>query len=244
MVATEVLARAEESASAELDLKQDTVDETQALLEQEISTRDSLRDQEQTAAVKRDIAAANARIGSLATGLDAEKSALEESRSLQTQAVRRAFTAQQALRVSEIAMSTAAAMMNAAATTPPPALPFVLGGLAALGATQVALVGAQEPPSFHLGGIVGSRPDERSITARAGEGVLTRQGVAALGGEGGVAAANSGQGSGPILVQMIYKHKVLDEVLTDSVRRGGPIGSAINSRSPRGRRNPHGRRAS
>lgn len=244
MVAAEVLARAEESASAELDLRQDTVDETQALLEEEISTRDSLRDQEQTAAVKREIAAANDRIGSLATGLDAEKSALEESRSLQTQAVRRAFTAQQALRVSEIAMSTAAAMMNAAATTPPPALPFVLGGLAALGATQVALVGAQEPPSFHLGGVIGSRPDERSITARAGEGVLTRQGVAALGGEGGLAAANRGQGPGPLVVQMVYKHKVLDEVLSDSVRRGGPIGSAINSRSPRGRRNPHGRRAS
>ena len=111
-----------------------------------------------------------------------------------------------------------------------------------MGATQAGIVAAQEPPSFHLGGIVGSRPDERQITARAGEGVLTRQGVQAIGGEAGLAAANRGQGGGPMVVQMVYRHKVLDAVLSDSVRRGGPIGAAINRRSPRGRTNPHGRR--
>ena len=112
-----------------------------------------------------------------------------------------------------------------------------------MGATQAGIVAAQEPPSFHLGGIVGSRPDERQITARAGEGVLTRQGVNAIGGESGLAAANRGQGGQALIVQHVYKHKILDEVLADSVARGGPIGGAINRRSPRGRRNPHGRRA-
>ena len=90
---------------------------------------------------------------------------------------------------------------------------------------------------------MGSRPDERQITARAGEGVLTRQGVNAIGGESGLAAANRGQGGQALIVQHVYKHKILDEVLADSVARGGPIGGAINRRSPRGRRNPHGRRA-
>ena len=243
MVADEVLARAEEAAAAEIDSRQEAVDKTESLLADALAHRDSLRDQEQTAATRREIAATNARIEQLGAGVEAERAALETTRELQNQAIQRAFTAQQALRIAEITMNTAGAIMNAAATVPTPALPFVLGGLAALGATQIALVGAQEPPTMHLGGIVGG-PDERTITARAGEGVLTRQGVNAIGGEAGVASANRGQGGGAMVVQMVYKHRVLDEVLTDSVRRGGPIGSAINRRSPRGRRNPHGRRAS
>ena len=243
MVADEVLARAEEAAAAEIDSRQEAVDKTESLLADALAHRDSLRDQEQTAATRREIAATNARIEQLGAGVEAERAALETTRELQNQAIQRAFRAQQALRIAEITMNTAGAIMNAANSVPTPAFPFVAAGLVALGATQAALVGSQEPPTMHLGGIVGG-PDERTITARAGEGVLTRQGVNAIGGEAGVASANRGQGGGAMVVQMVYKHRVLDEVLTDSVRRGGPIGSAINRRSPRGRRNPHGRRAS
>jgi hypothetical protein len=243
MVADEVLSRAEETAAAEIDSRQEAVDKTESLLADALAHRDSLRDQEQTAATRREIAATNARIEQLGAGVEAERAALETTRELQNQAIQRAFRAQQALRIAEITMNTAGAIMNAANSVPTPAFPFVAAGLVALGATQAALVGSQEPPTMHLGGIVGG-PDERTITARAGEGVLTRQGVNAIGGEAGVASANRGQGGGAMVVQMVYKHRVLDEVLTDSVRRGGPIGSAINRRSPRGRRNPHGRRAS
>jgi hypothetical protein len=244
MVAAEVLSRAEQAASDEIAIREEAADDARSLLEEEVATRDELRERAKTEDVARELAASEAAVSRLKVQAEAEEAALAKSQEMQGQAIRRAFTAQQALRISEIIMSTAAAMMNAAATTPPVALPFVLGGISALGATQVALVGAQEPPSFHLGGIVGARPDERTITARAGEGVLTRQGVSAIGGEEGLAAANRGQGGGPLVVQMVYRHKVLDEVLTDSVRRGGPIGSAINRRNPKGRRNPHGRRAS
>jgi hypothetical protein len=179
----------------------------------------------------------------LTIAAEAERAALASAETAKAKAVGDAFALSKALNLAEIAMSTAAAVV-VALKVPPPA-GFVLAGVvAALGATQAGLVASQEPPaSMHLGGIVGG-PDERMITARAGEGVLTRQGVNAIGGEAGVASANRGQGGGPLVVQYIYKHKVLDEVLTDSVRRGGPIGSAINRRSPRGRRNPHGRRAS
>ena len=93
---------------------------------------------------------------------------------------------------------------------------------------------------MHTGGMIG--PDEAMIKARRGEGVLTQQGVAAIGGPAGLDAANRGQGSGAQVIQMVYKHKVLDEVVSDSIRRGGPIQKAINKRTPRGRRNPHGRR--
>lgn len=244
MVAAEVLARAEQSAADELELREEQIDETESLLEEEIARRDELRERASSEDVARELAASDARIASLRDRATAENDAADKSRRLHNNAIRRAFTAQQAMRISEITMATAAAIMNASVTVPPALWPVVHGAIAALGATQIALVGAQEPPSFHLGGVVGSRPDERTITARAGEGVLTRQGLSAIGGEAGLTAANRGQAAQPMVIQMVYKHKVLDEVLTDSIRRGGPIGSAINRRSPRGRRNPHGRRAS
>jgi hypothetical protein len=242
MVAAEMLARAEAQATAEVDTAQDSADARQDQLEAERDIRAQLLDEAAERDVSRELAASDAKIALLTTAADAERANLAATKEQQGAAVRDAFMATKALKLTEIAMNTASSVM--AMTTAGPAGLLLAGSVVALGATQAAIVASQEPPSFHLGGIVGSRPDERNITARAGEGVLTRQGVAALGGEGGVAAANSGQGSGPILVQMIYKHKILDEVLSDSVRRGGPIGSAINSRSPRGRRNPHGRRAS
>ena len=242
MVAAEMLARAEAQATAEVDTAQDSADARQDQLEAERDIRAQLLDEAAERDVSRELAASDAKIALLTTAADAERANLAATKEQQGAAVRDAFMATKALKLTEIAMNTASSVM--AMTTAGPAGLLLAGSVVALGATQAAIVAAQEPPSFHLGGIVGSRPDERSITARAGEGVLTRQGVAALGGEGGVAAANRGQGSGPLVVQMVYKHKVLDEVLTDSVRRGGPIGSAINSRSPRGRRNPHGRRAS
>ena len=93
---------------------------------------------------------------------------------------------------------------------------------------------------MHLGGMI--KPDERMIRARVGEGVLTQQGMNAIGGEAGLRAANGGAGvGGSIVVQQVYKHRVLDTVLTDSIKRGGPITAELNKRNRRGRRNPHRR---
>jgi len=243
MVADEILARAESRAADETEAYEDQLSATEDQLADALAKRAELQERAKEENVRREMAATNAHISGLQAQSEADKADLAQSRELQGQAIRRAFVATQALKISEITMNTAAAMMQAAASVPTAALPFVQAGIATMGATQIALVGSQEPPSFHLGGIVGSRPDERMIAARAGEGVLTRQGVNAIGGESGLAAANRGQGGQALIVQHVYKHKILDEVLADSVARGGPIGGAINRRSPRGRRNPHGRRA-
>lgn len=166
----------------------------------------------------------------------------EKQKEIENAAIKRAFKLQQAMNLASVAMNTATAIMNVWATIPAPAAPVASAAVAALGATQAAMVLSQEPPEMHLGGMV--RADENMIKARAGEGILTRQGVQAIGGEAGLAAANQGAASGgSIVVQQVYKHRVLDTVLTDSIKRGGPITAELNRRSRRGRRNPH-RRAS
>ncbi|HIA02701.1 MAG TPA: hypothetical protein EYN66_12470 [Myxococcales bacterium] len=165
----------------------------------------------------------------------------EKQREVENKAIKQAFAMQQSANIAQIAMSTGVAIMQVSAQLGVAAPPAIVA-LTALGATQVALVAAQEPPSLHLGGIV--KPDESMIKARAGEGLLTRQGVQAIGGEAGLAAANKGGAAGgSIIVQQVYKHRVLDTVLTDSIKRGGPITTELNRRNQRGRRNPY-RRAS
>jgi hypothetical protein len=164
----------------------------------------------------------------------------EVQREIENKAIREAFAMQQGASIAQIAMSTGVAIMQAWAQLGPYGAPFATAAITALAATQVAMVAAQEPPTLHLGGMV--RPDENMIKARAGEGILTRQGVQAVGGEAGLAAANQGMASGgSIIVQQVYKHKVLDTVLTDSIKRGGPITTELNRRNRRGRRNPHSR---
>ena len=172
--------------------------------------------------------------------LAANEEARKEEEEIQNQAVAKAFGLQQQLQIAQITMNTATAIMQAWAQLGPLGASFATAGITALGATQAALVAQQEPPTLHMGGMI--RPDEQMVKARIGEGVLTAQGVNAIGGEAGLNAANSG-GNMPtrIVVQQVYKHKVLDTVLSDSIARGGPIGSAINKRTPRGRRNPHKR---
>jgi hypothetical protein len=241
MAAEQMLQNTTEAAQEEVDQLSDKVDDRQAMLEEERQNRADLLEESAERDVSRELAASEAKIALLTSSSEAQRAALFETRAAQSEAVTESFMLTKALKLSEIAMSTASAIM-AALTVPPPAGFALAAAVGAMGATQAAIVGASEPPSFHLGGIVSSRPDERQITARAGEGVLTRQGVNAIGGEAGLAAANRGQGGGPMVIQYVHKHRVLDEVLSESVRRGGPIGGAINRRSPRGRTNPHGRR--
>jgi hypothetical protein len=172
--------------------------------------------------------------------LTANEQAKEKETQAANEAVARAFRLQKAANLSQIAMNTAVAVMRAFSDTGPLAGPAFAATIGALGATQAAIVSAQEPPTMHLGGMV--KPDERMIRARVGEGVLTQQGMQAIGGEAGLRAANGGASAGgSIIVQQVYKHRVLDTVLTDSIRRGGPITAELNKRNRRGRRNPHRR---
>lgn len=170
--------------------------------------------------------------------LEANAKAKEEEKQIQNQAIADAHEVQKKINLAAIAMNTATAVMQAWAQLGPIGAPLATAGILALGATQAAMVSAQEPPTLHWGGMV--KPDERMIRARVGEGVLTPQGMQSIGGEAGLNAANAGRGmGGQIVVQQVYKHRVLDTVLADSIKRGGPISAELNRRQRRGRRNPH-----
>jgi hypothetical protein len=102
---------------------------------------------------------------------------------------------------------------------------------------QIGLIASQKMPSFDIGGMarggmLGSSshmaPDQFTAQLKDGEGVLTRQGVAAAGGPSGVHALNRGQHGGmPVIVQT-YGHRVYDDVTSSSLRApSSPLSRAI-----------------
>ena len=111
--------------------------------------------------------------------------------------------------ISEVAINTATAVTRALAELGPVAGPLASAGIIATGAAQAALI-ASEEPKFHMGGLVGGSslaPDERRITAKTGEAVLSTQAVQRLGGESGLNALENGAGMNPtIVVTNPYKH--------------------------------------
>lgn len=122
----------------------------------------------------------------------------------QKKAMKAAFAVQKATALAQAGINTALAVTQALGQLPPPAS-FVVAGLAgALGAVQVGLIAAKQPPSFHLGGTIGGSgdaPDEVPINARRGEGVVSTAGMAALGREN-LDAINRGAApmSAPVVV--------------------------------------------
>jgi hypothetical protein len=151
-----------------------------------------------------------------------------------------AFKVQQAVEIASVAMSGASAAIGALAP-PPTGLGIALGTIAApiiaaTTAAQIAVIASQSAPSFHQGGVVGGQGNQ-SITAQGGEVMLNRGAVAAM---GGTAAANSlnsgGGGGGSIVVQMVYKQRVLDQLVVDNLAKGGPLKTALNNATRTGRR--------
>lgn len=94
-------------------------------------------------------------------------------------------------------VNTALAVTNALSVQPF-WVGLILAGVAlAAGLIQVATISRQE---FHTGGMIrahdGLAVDEVPIIAQTGEGVLSRRGMSALGGEGALNRLNAGQGGG------------------------------------------------
>ena len=227
-----------ESGSEELEARAETIAELEAQLEEAQAARDEMYSDEAEGVTDRDKQVIDDQIAGIQERLGAEKAASKTIEKEKERAILKAWNVQQAANISEAIMNTALAITQVMGI-PPPVGPILAATVAALGASQVALISAAEPPSFHSGGMIG----DQMIRARVGEGVLTPQGVNAIGGPSGLDAANRGGGAQPLIVQQVYKHRVLDSVLSDSITRGGPISRAINSRTARdrGRRNPYRR---
>lgn len=120
-----------------------------------------------------------------------------------------AFNVRKGIAISEVAINTATAVTRALAELGPVAGGLASAGIIATGTAQAALI-ASEEPKFHMGGLVGGgglAPDERRITAKTGEAVLSTQAVQRMGGEAGVNAIENGNAITPmVVVTNPFKH--------------------------------------
>jgi hypothetical protein len=149
------------------------------------------------------------------------------------------FDKQKDLEIANALISAASASVAALAAPPtglgPVAGLALLPLIAATAAGQIATI-QQQQPSFHQGGIVGGNGDQL-VNAQAGEVVLNRDTVARMGGADSANSLNGGAGMGqPVVIELTYKQKVMDRVIADSLRKGGPLKSALNDATRIGRR--------
>tara|TARA_R110002020_G_scaffold6340_3_gene26700 strand:+ start:3261 stop:5129 length:1869 start_codon:yes stop_codon:yes gene_type:complete len=150
------------------------------------------------------------------------------------------FKRAQAMAIVQAVMDTAVAVMKAATIAPFPANVPSMVGAGLQGATQVAMIKSQKPPSFPTGGVIPI--DHQLISAAPGEAVLNRRAVDSLGVDG-VDALNTGRTAQPVVITVpTYEHRVFNAFVADSIAVGGPLRSALNNRgnntghSRRGRR--------
>lgn len=150
---------------------------------------------------------------------------------------RKQFAAHKAAAIAEATINTALSVTKTLASYAYP-VNVVLGALSlAAGVATIATIAAQKP-SFHTGGVVkpaGPAPDEVSATLMQGEGVLTRRGVQALGGEQAVQAVNRGAptptGASTVTAIAMLDGRVLDAVWAGSGPSGrGGLASRVDSR--------------
>lgn len=125
---------------------------------------------------------------------ESQREALEEQIAAEKKAAMRSFTIQQAAAAAQAVVLGGIALGQAIASAPPPAnIPAIIAtGVAT--AANLATITSAAPPSFRGGGeIKGALPDVRTINAEVGEGIATRQGMRALGGEQGLRDLNAGR---------------------------------------------------
>ena len=146
------------------------------------------------------------------------------------------FRVQKALAASMIPLRLAEGLLTASAQ-PPPINSIQAATVVATAAAQGIAIASAKPPTFDRGGIINAGTgDQVAAAVLPGEAILSREAVANIG-EGGVNALNSGRGAGgPMVVQMVYRHRVFDEFVQDNIRAPTPLGGALRGDRVTGRR--------
>lgn len=152
---------------------------------------------------------ADARIGTIDREAAASKRAINTLSNQEQKAAKRAFAVQQAGAASAVVMSGAEAYVAMLAALAP-ILTFgaPLAAAAIVGpavAAQLAAIAAEKPPQFPTGGMVS--PDHVVVGVQPDEAIMSRRGVAALGGPQAVEQINQGIAPGATLTANI----VLDQ---------------------------------
>jgi len=182
----------------------------------------------------------------------AEKARLQEESEAQKEAALEAFHTQKALAIAAASINTALAVINAFATAPNIVMGAVMAVIAgAAGAVSIATIAAEQPPSFHSGGVLrasdlqGATMDSMMIRAKPGEGVLSTAGVAAAGGAEGVDALNAGRttGRGTTVNVIRFGTRTTEAISHQQLQsRTGKLQGAFRSVRPKVGRSIPGRR--
>jgi hypothetical protein len=142
---------------------------------------------------------------------------MEKSGNKNKKLVTALFLANKTAALGEIVMNTAKSITAAGAQFGPLA-PLAIAGYVATAAAQSAIVMSQQPPKFHMGGMIEKTPDERVVVVKQGEAILDRATVNSLGDQG-VSRLQNGQGMSPeVIVMNPYKH--FDRFMQDRARSG------------------------
>jgi hypothetical protein len=154
----------------------------------------------------------------------AQKEALKERIASNKEAALTAFYIAKAAAVAQAAISTALAVANALATPGVPYPVAIAFGVAAgiAGGASIAAILSEAPPKFHAGG-------EVSATLLPGEGVVNRQGMAALGGEGLNAINHGGRAPSGGVASFRVGRLEAKEIARTDIRANGAIPQAIRS---------------
>ena len=184
--------------------------------------------------------------------LIAQKARLQEESEAQKEAALDAFYTQKGLAIAAASINTALAVINAFATAPNIVMGAVMAVIAgAAGAVSIATIAAEQPPSFHSGGVLrasdlqGATMDSMMIRAKPGEGVLSTAGVAAAGGAEGVDALNAGRttGRGTTVNVIRFGTRTTEAISHQQLQsRTGKLQGAFRSVRPKVGRSIPGRR--
>lgn len=234
----EATARASREMYAELGTQaQKFLDEEQKNEEKAAERRDASRAKEEEAELKsaEKVAAAKATAIDMVstlqtTAADWSEKLAEDGTESGKAAAWKAFEISKAAAIADIAIKTAQSVMTITAQTGVAAPPLVAAALA-LSAAQIGLVAGQSP-SFHAGGLIGHngtlQPDETTITARRGEGVVSQAGMSRLG-KSGLDALNHGVSpSSQIVVTQQYQHRSFGAFIQKDIQQpNSPLRKAI-----------------
>lgn len=182
-----------------------------------------------------------------ARGDEQTEASLKRRLKAQKRAALVGFRIQQATDIAQATTSTVKGSIDAfnsvIAAVPYPAnlilAPVTAGLVATAGAAQIASIASSPPPSFRTGGVVpstapslpGGYQDQRLISAEPGERVYNKQ-------ESAVIDRMLSGGGGPVVIQQVYRGRVVGEVVADELQRAGRLRSALGSRAP-SRVNPY-----
>jgi hypothetical protein len=156
---------------------------------------------------------------------DDERAEAEKRLSHLRKSAAKAFKISQAVQIAQAEMAAALAAIEAYSSVVglpvvgPVLAPIAAASALAFGLAQSANIASQQPPSFHMGGVV----DDVPTTLQRGEAVLTRRGRAAFG-DDAIEAANRGMAAReqrPVRVEVVYQHRAFRPFFRDFAAAGG-----------------------